>query len=68
MGFAISSFTATAFFHVKSALDGINPGTLIHILRDEDLPETISRFYYNLIAHRKVYFMINGSINDPSAP
>ncbi|OXU26991.1 hypothetical protein TSAR_006854 [Trichomalopsis sarcophagae] len=50
---------------IKGAFDGVDPGILVHILRDLGLPWQICKFFYNLTCSRSVYFNVGGVIQGP---
>ncbi|XP_058790871.1 uncharacterized protein LOC131664020 [Phymastichus coffea] len=64
-GFTNGLYTTVAYLDVKSAFDDVDPTSLVYLLKDLGLPETICKFYYNLTGERLIYFNINGEITGP---
>ena len=64
-GFISNAYTLALLLDVKGAFDGVDPGTLVHILRDLGLPWQICKFFYNLTSSRSVFFNVGGEIQGP---
>ena len=64
-GFIFNAYTLALLLDVKGVFDGVDPGTLVHILRDLGLPWQICKFFYNLTSSRSVYVNVGDEIQGP---
>lgn len=63
--FASGEVVVCAFLDIRGAFDGVVPSILIQDLADVEIPACTRMFVANLIAERRVHFVINGSLEGP---
>ncbi|XP_018315708.1 RNA-directed DNA polymerase from mobile element jockey-like [Mycetomoellerius zeteki] len=65
LGFLNKQATVAVFVDIKSAFDNVLPQILLQDLRDLDFPPLLLSFISNLISHRTVQFISQGTISEP---
>jgi len=64
-GFLKKSSTITIFLNIAGAFDNVIPKILLDDLREIGLPARLYKFVENLLSERRIYSVINGTLQPP---
>lgn len=64
-GFANRQITAGLFLDLKGVFPSVMPSILAEDLCELGIPKSITRFIYNSVAHKQLFYKVNGEIIGP---